>query len=116
MNFCDSFFFQFFDKFFHVTVECFLGEHVLKGEGTALFDYAQSFSDHIPFILGGTDFVEDKVADSGIEGLIRIFQMGGKKELGAMPRASVILLSTLAVTWVLILLYVGREYLKNRKK
>mgnify|MGYP002307331426 CR=1 FL=1 len=77
MNFCDSFFFQFFDKFFHVTVECFLGEHVLKGEGTALFDYAQSFSDHIPFILGGTDFVEDKVADSGIEGLIRIFQMGG---------------------------------------
>ena len=40
----------------------------------------------------------------------------GKKELGAMPRASVILLSTLAVTWLLILLYVGREYLKNRKK
>ena len=33
-----------------------------------------------------------------------------------MPRASVILLSTLAVIWVLILLYVGREYLKNRKK
>ena len=33
-----------------------------------------------------------------------------------MPRASVILLSTLAVTWVLILLYVGREYLKNRKR
>ena len=40
----------------------------------------------------------------------------GKKELGAMPLTSVILLSTLAVTWILILLYVGREYLKNRKK
>ena len=26
--------------------QCFLGEHVLKGEGAALFDYAQSFSDH----------------------------------------------------------------------
>ena len=54
-----------------------MGEHVLKRESAALFDYAQSFSDHIPFILGRTDFVEDKIADSGIEGLIRIFQMGG---------------------------------------
>ena len=57
---------------------------------------------------------------SDVESLYRLGQGSdasfGKKELGAMPRASVILLSTLAVTWVLILLYVGREYLKNRKK
>ena len=57
---------------------------------------------------------------SDVESLYRLGQGSdasfGKKELGAMPRTSVILLSTLAVTWVLILLYVGREYLKNRKK
>ena len=57
---------------------------------------------------------------SDVESLYRLGQVSdasfGKKELGAMPRASVILLSTLAVTWVLILLYVGRAYLKNRKK
>ena len=57
---------------------------------------------------------------SDVESLYRLGQGSdasfGKKELGAMPRASVILLSTLAVTWVLILLYVGREYLKNRKR
>ena len=57
---------------------------------------------------------------SDVESLYRLGQGSdasfGKKELGAMPRASVILLSTLAVTWLLILLYVGREYLKNRKK
>ena len=57
---------------------------------------------------------------SDVESLYRLGQGSdasfGKKELGAMPRASVILLSTLAVTWVLILLYVGWEYLKNRKK
>ena len=57
---------------------------------------------------------------SDVESLYRLGQGSnasfGKKELGAMPRASVILLSTLAVTWVLILLYVGREYLKNREK
>ena len=57
---------------------------------------------------------------SDVESLYRLGQGSdasfGKKELGAMPRAAVILLCTLAVTWVLILLYVGREYLKNRKK
>ena len=57
---------------------------------------------------------------SDVESLYRLGQGSaasfGKKELGAMPRTSVILLSTLAVTWILILLYVGREYLKNRKK
>ena len=57
---------------------------------------------------------------SDVESLYRLGQGNdasfGKKELVAMPRASVILLSTLAVTWILILVYVGREYLKNRKK
>ena len=57
---------------------------------------------------------------SDVESLYRLGQGSdasfGKKELGAMPRTSVILLRTLAVTWILILLYVGREYLKNRKK
>ena len=55
-----------------------------------------------------------------VESLYRLGQGSdasfGKKELGAMPRASVILLSTLAVTWILILLYVGKEYVKNKKK
>ena len=57
---------------------------------------------------------------SDVESLYRLGQGNDasfcKKELGAMPRTSVILLSTLAVTWILILVYVGREYLKNRKK
>lgn len=56
---------------------------------------------------------------SDVESLYRLGQGSdasfGKKELGAMPRASVILLSTLAVTWLLILLYVGREYLKTER-
>ena len=57
---------------------------------------------------------------SDVESLYRLGQGSdasfGKKELGAMPRASVILLSTLAITWILILLYVGKEYVKNKKK
>lgn len=57
---------------------------------------------------------------SDVESLYRLGQGNdasfGKKELGEMPQASVILLSVLAITWILILLYVGREYLKNRKK
>ena len=57
---------------------------------------------------------------SDVESLYRLGQGSdaafGKKELGAMPRASVILLSTLAITWILILLYVVREYVKNKKK
>ncbi len=40
---------------------------------------------------------------------------GGKTEFGPLPAASVALLSTLAVVWVLILLYLGKEALKKKK-
>lgn len=39
----------------------------------------------------------------------------GKQELGRLPQTSVLLLSALAVTWVLILLYVLLDTLKKRK-
>ena len=43
---------------------------------------------------------------------------GGKSDLGPMPKTAVILLSTLATTWVLILLYIGGNaiYCKRKKK
>ena len=40
----------------------------------------------------------------------------GKKDLGPMPRASIILLSSLIVIWCLIFLYILRETVKKRKK
>ena len=40
----------------------------------------------------------------------------GKKDLGPMPRASIILLSSLIVIWCLIFLYILRETFKKRKK
>lgn len=39
----------------------------------------------------------------------------GKEELGKLPRASVILLASLAAAWVLILLYVGWQMMKKRR-
>lgn len=40
---------------------------------------------------------------------------GGKADLGELPATSVILLVSLAGVWVLILLYVGREFFKKKK-
>ena len=39
----------------------------------------------------------------------------GKTELGKLPKTSVILLSALAITWGLIILYVGYEAVKKKK-
>ncbi len=39
----------------------------------------------------------------------------GKKHLGELPKAAVALLSTLAITWVCIILYVLKELLKKKK-
>lgn len=41
---------------------------------------------------------------------------GGKETLGELPRTSVILLSSLAAAWVLIILYVALQALKKRNK
>ena len=41
---------------------------------------------------------------------------GGKQELGSLPGAAVLLLAALAVSWLLILLYVLRDFVKKRKK
>ena len=56
-----------------------------------------------------------------VKALYRLDQLetgtGGKSDLGPLPRTSVILLSTLAVTWGLILLYVvGNAVYCKRKK
>ena len=40
---------------------------------------------------------------------------GGKAELGALPKTSVILLTTLAAVWISILLYVLAQVIKKRK-
>lgn len=40
---------------------------------------------------------------------------GGKADLGELPRTSVILLSSLAGAWVLILLYVAYQWIKKRR-
>ena len=55
--------------------------------------------------------------------LYRLNQMGrqsgslsvGKEDLGKLPRTSVILLSSLAGAWILILLYVGIQMVKKRR-
>ena len=39
---------------------------------------------------------------------------GGKEELGPLPRTAVILLVSLAVTWLLILLYIGVDFMKKK--
>lgn len=58
---------------------------------------------------------------SDINALHRLDQLdsqgiaGGKAELGELPATSVILLTTLAGVWVLIVLYVGFEALKKKR-
>jgi multiple sugar transport system substrate-binding protein len=39
----------------------------------------------------------------------------GKKDLGPLPKTSVILLVSLAGAWVLILLYIGISFAKTQK-
>ena len=41
---------------------------------------------------------------------------GGKQELGPLPGSAVFLLTALALSWCLILLYALREFVKKRKK
>ena len=41
---------------------------------------------------------------------------GGRQELGELPAASVILLSSLGAVWCLILLYLLKEYIKKSGK
>ena len=56
--------------------------------------------------------------------LYRLDQLGvqstgtdaGKTELGALPSTAVLLIAALVTAWVLIGLYVCKEYLKNKKK
>lgn len=43
-------------------------------------------------------------------------EVSGKTELGKLPQTAVLLLSALVLAWVLIGLYVGREFIKNKKK
>ncbi len=43
------------------------------------------------------------------------FEVSGKAELGELPQTAVFLIVTLVVAWVLIGLYVCREFVKNRK-
>ncbi len=71
-----------------------------------------------------------KINDSYIEklygditALYRLDQIGsrgsqaisGKKELGPLPKTSVLLLAALVGTWVMILLYIGRQTVKKNK-
>ena len=41
---------------------------------------------------------------------------GGKEDLGPLPRTAVLLLSALAVVWLLILIYVAREVYQSRQR
>lgn len=43
-------------------------------------------------------------------------EVSGKTQLGELPQTAVLLLSALMLAWVLIGLYVGREFVKNKKK
>lgn len=45
-----------------------------------------------------------------------VLTFGGQKDLGPLPSTAKFLLSGLAITWVLIGVYVARETLKKRKK
>lgn len=64
-----------------------------------------------------TEYMEKLFAD--VTSLYRLDQNNssslGRAELGPLPTTSVILLSALAATWVLIILYVGYEAAKKRK-
>lgn len=57
-----------------------------------------------------------------VSSLYRLDQIGtengtvnGKEDLGPLPRTAVLLLSSLAVVWVLILIYIAREYVQKRR-
>ena len=64
------------------------------------------------------DYMEGLYAD--VTALYRLDQKdiasGGKQELGSLPGAAVLLLAALAVSWLLILLYVLRDFVKKKKK
>ena len=72
----DSFFFQFFYEFFHVSIQFLLREQILKGKRTAFFNDTQCFSDDFAFIRLGAHFVEDKIADCSVKGSIRKIECG----------------------------------------
>ena len=63
-------------------------------------------------------FMDQMEAD--VTSLYRLDQLetgsGGKSDLGPLPRTAVILLSTLAVTWVLIGIYVVNNAVKEKRK
>lgn len=77
MDLPDSFFFQFRYEFFHVSIQFFLREQILKGKRTAFFNDTQRLPDNFAFIGLGAHFVEDKIADCSVEGSVRKFESGG---------------------------------------
>lgn len=75
MDFGNAFIFQFTDKRLHITIKGFLGKHILKSKAAAFFHNAQCLADYIALVFCKMHFMENKIADHRIKGLIRERQM-----------------------------------------
>jgi len=106
-------------------------EHVDDTFVTAVFNGSTSLRDAAGQLIENTvksvrrgQTVDDAYIEKlygDVTSLYRLDQLNsqtgiaGQKDLGALPKTSVILLSTLGITWILIILYVLLQYLKKKK-
>ncbi len=123
-------------KYYNIKIEAaqLLLDHVDHTFVTPVFNGSASLRDAAGQLIENTvksvrrnQAIDDAYMEklySDITSLYRLDQLSGqssspasgKAELGKLPETAVILLSSLAAVWVLILLYLGRQMMKKRKE
>ena len=90
---------------------------------TSLRDAAGQMIENVTKSVNRKETIDDAYMDKLYEDVTSLYRLGstsqtsdGKKDLGPLPFMAKLLLSGLAITWVLIGVYVAREALINRKK
>lgn len=90
---------------------------------TSLRDAAGQMIENVTKSVNRKETIDDAYMDKLYKDVTSRYRLGSvmqatgaKKDLGPLPSTAKLLLSGLAVTWVLIGVYVARETLKKRKK
>lgn len=90
---------------------------------TSLRDAAGQMIENVTKSVNRRETIDDAYMDKLYKDVTSRYRLGSvmqatgaKKDLGPLPSTAKLLLSGLAVTWVLIGVYVARETLKKRKK
>ncbi len=90
---------------------------------TSLRDAAGQMIENVTKSVRRKETVDEAYMEKLFNDVTALYRLGqgsgttvGKQELGPLPDTSRKMLAVLAVTWVLIALYAGREYLKNKDR